>query len=393
MSQHLSDGQLRAALDGELGPADLRHLESCAGCQERREAVRRDWQPTAGRLALFSQANPPANLSSRTALSHFHERKLARKESSSMAKKALHSPVVQYGLPVVVLLVLILAIPSTRALADRLINLFRVQEVAVIPVDFTGLQQLTGQGTVGKQLSQLISDSVTMTQKPGAPVEVADAVQASPLAGFEVRLPQGMTPSRISVVGASAFTFTVNRSKAQALLDEAGRSDLRLPASIDGALVSVKIPAAVSVDYGTCPAPSTDGAGIHLSAGGSAGRRYPDCVILAEIPSPTVTAPPTLDVAQLAQIGLEFTGMTSKQAADFTKTVDWKSTLVIPIPKNAATYEQVTVDGGVAGTLIQRPADDAPEFGLVWVKNGDIYGISGLGSNSQQAIQMANSLP
>jgi hypothetical protein len=289
-------------------------------------------------------------------------------------------------------LVLILTIPTTRALADKLLNLFRVEHVAVIPVDFTGLQQLTGQGTVGKQLSELISDSVTMTQKPGAPVEVSDAVQASPLAGFKVRLPQGMTPSRISVVGASAFTFNVNRTKAQALLDEAGRSDLRLPASIDGALVSVKIPAAVSVDYGTCPAPSTDESGIDLSAGGSAGRRYPDCVILAEIPSPTVTATPSLDVAQLAQIGLEFTGMTSDQAAAFTKTVDWTSTLVIPIPKNAATYEQVNVDG-VVGTLIQRPADDAPEFGLLWVKGGDIYGISGLGSDSQRAIQMANSLP
>ncbi|MDD5370632.1 MAG: hypothetical protein PHQ40_16240, partial [Anaerolineaceae bacterium] len=66
--------------------------------------------------------------------------------------------------------------------------------------------------------------------------------------------------------------------------------------------------------------------------------------------------------------------------------------LVIPIPKNAATYAQIPVDG-VTGTLIQRPADDAPQFALVWVKNGIIYAIGGLGSNSQQAIQMANTLP
>jgi hypothetical protein len=72
--------------------------------------------------------------------------------------------------------------------------------------------------------------------------------------------------------------------------------------------------------------------------------------------------------------------------------VDWTSSLVIPIPKNAATYDQVSVDG-VTGTLIQRPADDAPQFALVWVKNGIIYAIGGLGSNSQQAIQMANALP
>jgi len=84
--------------------------------------------------------------------------------------------------------------------------------------------------------------------------------------------------------------------------------------------------------------------------------------------------------------------MTSDQAAAFTKTVDWTSTLVIPLPKNAATYKQVTVDG-VTGTLIQRPADDAPQYPLLWVKNGIIYAISSLGTNSQQALDIANSLP
>ncbi len=128
-----------------------------------------------------------------------------------------------------------------------------------------------------------------------------------------------------------------------------------------------------------------------MSRRGSFGRRFADCVIFAQIPSPTVTAPPSVNVPQLAQIGLEFTGMTPEQAKAFTDSVDWTSTLVVPIPKNAATYEQVTVDG-VTGTLIQRPADDAPQFALLWVKNGIIYTIGGLGSNSQQAIQMANSL-
>jgi hypothetical protein len=89
---------------------------------------------------------------------------------------------------------------------------------------------------------------------------------------------------------------------------------------------------------------------------------------------------------------LEFTGMTSDQAAAFTQTVDWTSTLVVPIPKNAATYKQVSVDG-VTGNLIQRPSDDAPQFVLLWVKDGIVYSIGGLGTNSQQAIDMANSLP
>jgi hypothetical protein len=83
--------------------------------------------------------------------------------------------------------------------------------------------------------------------------------------------------------------------------------------------------------------------------------------------------------------------MTTDQAQAFAQSVDWTSSLVIPLPKNAATYQQVTVDG-VTGTLISRPPDDAPEFALIWVKNGVIYTIGGLGSNSDQAIAMANAL-
>jgi hypothetical protein len=99
-----------------------------------------------------------------------------------------------------------------------------------------------------------------------------------------------------------------------------------------------------------------------------------------------------VDVDELARIGLEFTGMSAEEAAAFTDTVDWASTLVVPIPKNAAIYEQVEVDG-VTGTLIQRPADDYPQYALLWVKDEIIYAISGLGTGWQQAIDMANSLP
>ena len=204
-----------------------------------------------------------------------------------------------------------------------------------------------------------------------------------------MRLPQSESSTRLSVLDRTAFSFSIDRAKAQALLVEAGRSDLVLPAEIDGAVVKVSIPASVSAAYGTCPpigqedqTPATHG---------TPGRNYPDCIMLTELPSPTVSAPAGVDVAQLAQIGLEFSGMSTEQAAAFSRTVDWTSTLVIPIPKNAATYEQVSVDG-VTGTLIQRPADDAPQFVLLWVKDGIVYSIGGLGANSQKALDLANSL-
>jgi hypothetical protein len=259
----------------------------------------------------------------------------------------------------------------------------------VVPVDFTGLEQLTGDGKLGNQFTDLISDSIVIEHEPDEPVEASSAAEASQLAAFNVRLPAGMTPSRVYVTDKAAFSLTLDRTKAQSLLDAAGRSDLVLPESVDGADISVDIPASVSVAFGTCPKP---GDSEVVTEESTVVRRYPDCVILVEIPSPTVNAPASLDVDELARIGLEFTGMSPEEAAEFASTVNWTSTLVVPIPNNATTYEQVTVDG-VTGTLIQRPDEEVTsKYVLMWVKDGIIHAISGRGTNSAQAIEMANSL-
>jgi hypothetical protein len=307
-----------------------------------------------------------------------------------MFKRWFSFSAVRFGTAALVIVALVLAFPGTRALAGELLKLFRVQQVQVVPVDFTGLEQLTGDGNLGNQFTELVSSSIDMQKKPGDPVAVASAEEASQLAGFTVRLPADRTPSQINVTDSAAFTLTMDRAKAQALLDEAGRGDLVLPASADGARISVQIPASVSVAYGTCPKP---GDGVHGNTEQSATEaRYPDCVILAQIPSPSVNAPADLDIDALARIGLEFTGMTPEEAAEFTSTVNWTSTLLVPIPRNASIHEQVNVDG-VTGTLIQRPSDEGPQFALLWVKDGIVYAISGLGNNSQQAIEMANAIP
>ena len=387
MRNHLSDGALRAALDGELTAEQRQHLELCLECQARQRHLRAETERIAARLAFLNSSDVPVP-SAQRAWSRLSQR-LSNKKENSMFKKWFAFPVVRFGTATLLILALVLAFPGTRALAGELLNLFRVQQVTVVSVDFTGLEQLTGDGALRNQFTELITNSVNITDEPGEPVEAADAAQASQLSGFDVRLPQSLTPSQIYVTDRAAFSMTVDRAKAQALLDEAGRGDLVLPESVDGADISVTIPSSVSAAYGTCPKPQTDG-----EENEDEGRYYPDCVILAQIPSPSVSAPADLDINQLAQVGLEFTGMTAEEAAAFTGTVDWTSTLVVPIPSSAATYEQVTVDG-VTGTLIQRPSREGEPttFALLWVRDGIIYAISGRGANSDQALEMANSLP
>ena len=65
-----------------------------------------------------------------------------------MFKKFFATPLVRYGVPAFLVITLVFAFPGARAFASELLNLFRVQQVAVIPVDFTGMESLNG--AVGK---------------------------------------------------------------------------------------------------------------------------------------------------------------------------------------------------------------------------------------------------
>jgi hypothetical protein len=285
-----------------------------------------------------------------------------------------------------------MAFAPVRVWAGQFLGLFRVKEITVLPVDVTQLSQLSGDTPFTEQMAKIISSDISMVRKPQDPHVVASAAEASAAVGFDVRLPASRSDApKLVVQSGEAFKMTIDRSQAQALLDELDPGTFTLPQALDGAQISVDIPAGITAGYGDCPGielPDPSQAGTS----GSPGRRFINCVMLVEIPSPTVSTPPDLDVSELASIGLQLSGMSAAEADAYSRTVDWTSTLVIPIPRNGASYRTVNVDGA-KGYLIERPVDDAPQYALVWTRDGILYAIGGLGDGAQAAIGMANSLP
>jgi predicted anti-sigma-YlaC factor YlaD len=388
---HLTEDTLRTYLDHELAEAEhalvQSHLAACAGCRAELSALEARAAQVKARLATLAPGEAEISRAAPFALAQFK-----RKEKPTMFQSIFSRRMrpLWAGVTLVAVLALSLSFAPVRALASSFLGLFRVQQVSVLPVDTTRLNALTGHTPLSAEISRVLSGSVTVTRPAGEPQEVNGAAEASQLAGFNVRLPaDSAVAPQLTVQSGMAFQFKVDRAQAQALLDESGRQDLQLPASVDGAVVKVDVPAGVTASYGTCPNPT--GKQADPDVRGSAGRMFPDCVIFVQMPSPTVSTPPDLDIAQLAELGLQFSGMTAQQARDYSQTVDWASTLVIPIPQNGATYKQVPVDG-VTGYLIQRPADDAPEYVLVWVKDGTVYAIGALGADTAKALALANAL-
>jgi hypothetical protein len=109
---------------------------------------------------------------------------------------------------------------------------------------------------------------------------------------------------------------------------------------------------------------------------------------MVQAPSPTVSVPPNLNISQVAEAALELAGMSPSEARSFCQTVDWSSTLVVPVPGNISSYQTVSVDG-VSGTLISLP--NGQRYSLLWVKDGIIYSLNGHG-DPNQALNLAASL-
>ena len=430
---HLDDGQLRAALDHELEPSAAEHLAGCSRCSRRADEMGQQAQRVTAHLAALESSSSsvipstfatlsvnsasdearPRNPSSgaeiasplrlptetRTLLAMTPYAALARfkirysgKESPRMKKIFSRRYRAAWAMvAVAALLAVFMTFPPVRAWAEGMLAQFRASKISVVSVDSDLLSQLGNGSDLSKQISQVLADSVTVTKKPQGVKTAANAADASKLAGFQVRLPTSRSDApRLTVQDSGAFQLVVNRARAQSLLDQAGASNLKLPTTIDGAVIKVTIPSGVVAGYGDCPNLGDEADAANSK--GSPGRTMIDCTVLTQIPSPSVDAPPDLDIQQLAELGLQFAGMTKDQAHAYASSVEWTSTLVVPIPRNAAQYKAVLVDGGASGYLIQRPLDDSPQYAIIWVKNGIIYAVSGIGGDTTAALNLANSL-
>ncbi len=392
---HLSDGQLRSCLDQEGSEEENRHLEGCAVCQSNLVDIRRNMEFT-GRALSFLEAGVEGRMKPIPSAAHELTRlkdRVAQKEKTMQdIFRLLKNRLIWGGAAAVLLAAAFLSIPTMRAAATDLLALFRVQQVAVLPLDPTGLSNFTGDSNLSEKLSQVISDSVVQTKAGGDPYIAGSVEEASQATGFTLRLPANAPADAVLYVqDSSAFEINIDRGKAQAFIDETGRTDIVLPENIDGRQIRVEIPAGMTVSYGYCPRPDEEGELIDPDDPTSTGRAYPDCIMMVEFPSPVVAAPEDLDLGQLVELGLELYGLNPDEAQQLRESIDWTSTLVIPIPRNASHYEQVYVDGE-SGVLIQRKVDSNPHYLLAWVKDGIIYSISGWGTDSSQALDMANSL-
>ena len=281
----------------------------------------------------------------------------------------------------------VITVAPVRGWAENLLAIFRVEHVTVLDLNSGSIKGLENDQVFNQAMSRVLSEEVKITQPPQKPQLVADAATASRLAGFDARLIAGETPATLMVRSTITAQLKLDRDRLQSIIDEAGRSDLRIPASVDGAVIGIRVPAGIMASYNNCG----DMVARWTGQAPRAGTPPEDatCVNLIEMPSPTASAPQDINPAEIAQVGLQFAGLSATEAANFTQTVDWTTTLVMPVLHGQTNYERVNVNGIEAVLLRPRLAGNSGRFDLVWVDNGIVYSLAGTGDNTT-AVNLAS---
>jgi hypothetical protein len=233
-------------------------------------------------------------------------------------------------------------IPAVRVAAQSALDLFRVRSFAAIEIDQSRIDQLRAlHDQLGQDPSMLVLDQQEVLQEPGKPVEYPSADLAGNAAGLpglkqpRLPLPNDMKFTKAQVTGEGAARLTLNGDKLRKVIELLGLTDVRVPDGLDGQKITVHMPAIVQQEYASDKSRMT----------------------LVEAHSPEVALPPGADLRQLGEIGLRILGMDAGEARRVASSIDWKSTLVVPVPTSAESFRQVQVNGH-PGLYIRCEAPD-----------------------------------
>ena len=267
-------------------------------------------------------------------------------------------------------------LPAVRSAAEAFLDYFRVVNFAGVAFDPQRMAQLWSNASV--DLPSLIGGQVTPGTPPPPPVAYATLDEAAAAAQMRLRapawLPPGFALTSVEVGGAHELSITGSTEKLQSVLDALGITDVSIPTGLDGQTVTIQIPPVARLVYDD-------------------GKRQ---IVLTQARSPVIALPAGVDIASLAEIGLRLLGLDRAEAYRFAQNVDWRSTLLVPVPVTAASFHQVEVQSGT-GLVIetgQRPGEGLGDHSgslVLWSNDDTVYALGGP-ARATDTLQMAQSV-
>ena len=370
-------GCLQAYLDDALSAGERtaveQHLAQCADCREEMAALRQQGRAVAEQLrALDPQSGQQPD--AQRALARFSARLRPARRPPARAPLARRWRWAMAAAAFLVVVAVLFSIAPVRQAAAEFLGIFRVRKFAVIPVDPGRLERLAGM----EDMVEGMLGEPTLLREPGPFQAVADAAEATAVAGFPVRtpadLPGGAVQQAFAVEGGPAMRLEMNRVDLEMMLLTMGALEVDLP-DVETIIVTADFGAVVGQEF-------------------QVGN---DALFVIQTPSPEVTLSPDMDLTVLGEALLQFLGMPAEDARRLAREIDWTSTLVIPLPTNVAQFSEVEVDG-VTGLLLDEVSSgvggrqDGVHRLLLWQRDGIVYAVGGENVSAELLLLIADSM-
>lgn len=313
--------------------------------------------------------DPPPAFAARLQAS-LHEQEASRSKAGWPRTRVIAAPAVA-----VAVIAGLLSIPSVRASAQSFLALFRVVNFVAVPVDESRIAILESENL---DLPHLIGEQIQVLEDPGPPIGVVSPEGASAAAGFTVQVPAyepaGILLASYGVKGQQRMRATADAQRLRQVMEALAINDLEVPQGLDGQVVDVRIPPVVLMRYERGGTPAVE---------------------FMQAQSPEVSLPEGIDLSALGEIGLRILGLSPIEASEFARSIDWHTTLLLPIPAGASSFKQITIDGqpGVVVERVRRLPDGtrSASSSYLWSRDGRVYVLNGSLSTTDM-LKMAESL-
>ena len=381
MKECRREGELRAFLDAELPAAEAaavqQHLEVCPVCKERltRLQQNRDWAQE--RLDVLSRPELEHPLH----LADAHRRVVQpdkiqfhwKERFAEMMNKRNKWRPLWVAVAVVAILGIALTIEPVRVLAEDFLSIFRVQEIAIMPL---GPEQVEKLEEISMVLEQNFLQVEPVLEQQPELVAVASLEDAEAAAGYHVQtpsvLPEGYdVEPTIEVSGAAAGELPIDLELARSAFEMMGLDPMLLPDSLGEQPVYIEIQPLVTQTW-------------------RRGNR--STLAFLQGPSPVVDYPDDVDPEVLGEAVFQLLGINEREAQRLSRSIDWTSTLVVPVPADLASFREVTINGN-SGLLFlgQENASGGTNSAVLWQENGQLFFLAG-NVNSTYMMETAESV-
>lgn len=264
--------------------------------------------------------------------------------------------------------------PTVRASAQAFLDLFRVRQFTAVSFDPSRLERFKQQGQDNPMLAFARTENL---EDPGPPRGFANLGAATSTAGFFAArpgyVPNGYVADSVWVTGHGAARITIDVKKLRDVLNTLDIRDVSVPDAYDGKSATVTMTPVVMQRF----------------------RSGNQRVIVTEAASPAVQVPADVDLQRLGGIGLRILGVSPGDADRLARSIDWRSTMLVPVPSDAGSFREVTVHGakGLMVTMMGETKEGRRRQGAVvlWTEGDRVHAVQGP-LEREELLQMAESV-